>query len=163
MKNKEELIWTYLDGQLNAEDRARVETALETDPSFKELFLQSQLLHKNMQVMEAEGPSLRFTQNVMDRLPTVKNLATGPLVSMKWLRSFYGGVIALIALLLGSTAALVPVSSTQAQSAEEMIDRVNSIFGIIPANMLFMAGIIIISLLILLSLDRYLENRFNHS
>jgi anti-sigma factor RsiW len=163
MNKQEELIWRYLDGQLEAEDVARVEAALETDQAFKELFLQSQVLHQNLGAIEAEVPSLRFAQNVMDRLPLVKDLATGPLVSIKWLRTFYGGVIALLLALFGSSLALVPASSTPDPQVTRWVDTVRSVFDVVPANMLLMAGIILISLLVLLSLDRWLQNRFHRS
>lgn len=163
MNKQEELIWRYLDGQLSPEEVAGVETSLETDQAFKELFLQSQLLHQNLGTMEPEVPSLRFAQNVMDHLPLVKDLATHPLVSIKWLRSFYGGVIALLVVLFGSSLALVPASSTPDPQVERLVDTVHSLFDFIPTNMLLMAGIILISLLVLLSLDRWLQNRFHRS
>lgn len=164
MKNKEELIWSYLDGQLEAEDRTRVEKALETDPAFKELFLQSELLHQQLETMESEVPSMRFAQNVMDRLPAVKELATGPLVSVKWLRSFYGSTVTLLILLVGSTLALFPASaSSEDPYAERMVDTIQSVFNYIPNNLLLMTGIVLVSLLTLLTLDRWLQKRFQAS
>lgn len=164
MKNQEELIWQYLDGQLEAGDRARVEKALETDPAFKELYLQSELLHRQLGAVEAEAPSMRFAQNVMDKLPAVQELATGPLVSVKWLRSFYGSTATLLILLVGSTLTFFPASTTSdVPTADRLADTIQSVFNYIPNNLLLMTGIVLVSLLALLSLDRWLQNRFQGS
>ncbi|PHN06681.1 anti-sigma factor family protein [Flavilitoribacter nigricans] len=164
MSEREDLIWKYLDGQLDADDRKRVEDTLETDPSFRELYMQSEVLHQNLGALETEIPSMRFAQNVMDSLPAVRELATGPLVSVKWLRSFFGGTIALLLAFFSSGVAIAPAATAQENHRiDRMIDRFYALFELIPANIMIMAGIIMISLLVLLSLDRWLQKRFLRS
>ena len=78
MKKKEDLIWDYLDGTCTPEERIMVDQKLANDPAFHQLFLQSQALHKNLQQIEVETPSMRFSQNVMDKLPPVRNGTVTP-------------------------------------------------------------------------------------
>lgn len=164
MNNKEELIWNYLDGQVSEDERLQIEQTLKDDEAFRELFLQSRLVHQNLQKMEAEGPSLRFAQNIMDRLPAVRNLATGPLISTKWIRTFYGRVFATLLILVAGIAWLSPPSTGMADAqAEDIIGNVRSVFDLLPANALLLPGIIVISLLLLLFLDRWLQQRFQRS
>lgn len=164
MKNQEELIWQYLDGQLDASERARVEQALETDPSFRELMLQSKVLHRELNEIETELPSMRFTQNVMDRLPAVKELATGPLVSLTWLRSFYGSLLTLTTVLVGGSVAFMPVNTAaENPQVDRLVDKLYALLSHLPDHFLIMAGTVTICLLLLLYLDRWLQRKFRTS
>ena len=160
MKKIEDIIWDYLDGECTPEEKAILEQKLATDQVFQQLFLQSQVLHKNLQEVEVESPSMRFSQNVMDKLPPIRNLATAPLVSKRWLRIFGSSIASLVLFFFGGSLSLITPASSQGSSSHWILDFFSSIFNYLPANTLFFSGIITAALLSLLFLDRWLERRF---
>lgn len=159
--NQEEIIWSYLDGQASSEERRQLEQRLSADESLKQLFLECRLLRESLQAIETESPSMRFSQNVMDKLPAVRSLADGPLISSKWLKTFYWIVASSILFVVGSTWGLSPgLSVVQDQQVSSILNTLNSIFGYISGGTLFLAGIIMISLFLLRFLDRWLQSKF---
>lgn len=164
MKSKQEnLIWRYLDQEASSEERSEVERLLLVDEVFKEQFLGCQVLQQKLEEMETEAPSMRFVQNVMDRLPPVRSLATTPLISVKWLRTFFGGILAILSIALGSSILLPTPDNLEVSAKDRLVSLLNPLLEIIPANMLMMAGIISTGLLLLLLLDRWLQARFMRS
>ena len=163
MKNTEDIIWRYLDDQAGPEERLQVAQLLETDAAFREQFLQSQVLHRQLRDLEAEGPSMRFSQNVMERLPAVSDLAVGPLISRRWLKLFFAGMATIIVLMSGSGWLLFPESGGVDQQAESLADRINALFGVLPGGALVLGGIVFLSLALLAALDRWLQSRLHRS
>lgn len=164
MNKREDLIWDYLDGKASPEERNWVETQIETDDAFREQFQRCQVLQQNLQLLEPEVPSMRFSQNIMDKLPAVSSLATGPLVSTRWMRLFFGGALGIIVLITGGGGFLFsPQFSSWDAQIDRVIDRSTAIFNYIPENMVILGGIIVTSLFLLIFLDRWLQTRFSRS
>lgn len=161
MKPTEDLIWDYLDGLATADEGRQVETQLAEDTAFRELFLESQRLHSELQRLEPAVPSMRFAQNVLDKLPPVRQLAVEPLVSKRWLRVFNFGIFGLIALILGGTAGPLTQSHAAFEPANRILDLFFGLFEHIPPGVLLMGGIVTLALLALLLLDRWLQTRFH--
>jgi anti-sigma factor RsiW len=162
-RTTEDMIWAYLDGTSSAEERQQIDQLLTTDQAFREEFKKSELLHRQLQDMEAEMPSLRFAQNVMDRLPAVKDLATSPLVSVKWMRSFGFTFMSLLLVFWGGSTLLVPGNVAFARDTNEMVRLLEWIAQLTAkgtSGPLLFLGIVFISMLCLLFLDRWLQARF---
>src|SRR5438034_10739769 len=79
MKPIEERLWEFIDGTCSAEEKMVIEKLLQDDPSAKQLYEEFLSLSGNLKSIELDEPSMRFTQNVMDRIalePSPKPLVT---------------------------------------------------------------------------------------
>lgn len=98
----DELIWKYLDGGCNAEEKANVEQLLAADPAFLKAFEERKQLTLAFQSLELEQPSLRFTTNVMENLPLLyQSLPAKQLLGPNWIKAFWGSLSILILSALG--------------------------------------------------------------
>lgn len=62
-------LWDYIDGHCDALLKARIEEWIATDPEWKEEYAQILAFHKLLpELTEAEEPSMRFTQNLMENI-----------------------------------------------------------------------------------------------
>ena len=157
------MIWAYLDGTCSAEERRQVQELLASDQDFREAFKKSELLHQQLLEVEVEMPSMRFTQNVMDKLPAVTDLATAPLVSKKWMQSFGWILSSLLLVFWGGSALIVQTDSAVGEEAAEVVSLLEWIARLSArgtSGPLFFAGLVIVSLLCLFLLDRWLQVRF---
>jgi len=68
MKPIEERLWEFIDGTSSADEKISMEKLLQTDPAVKQLYEEFLSISNSLQAMELEEPSMRFTQNVMDRI-----------------------------------------------------------------------------------------------
>ena len=68
MKPIEERLWEFIDGTSSADEKISIEKLLQTDPAIKQLYEEFLSISNSLQAMELEEPSMRFTQNVMDRI-----------------------------------------------------------------------------------------------
>ncbi|MCB0630509.1 MAG: hypothetical protein R2824_13015 [Saprospiraceae bacterium] len=162
-KETENRIWAYLDGSCTAEERLQVEQLLESDPSFREEFRKSEILHRELRQMEVEIPSMRFIQNVMDKLPPVQQLATVPLVSPKWLKGFGLTFMSLILVFWGSSALMMSDNGELSQDTTEMVSLLEWMAQLTAKGIsgpYLLAGIIFISIICLFFLDKWLQARF---
>jgi len=81
MNEKDErLIWRYLDGDLDDREKSVVQHRIKNDEAFREAFMKRELLQKSLQATEPEMPSMRFTQNVMEKLPQLYRYTVRPLL-----------------------------------------------------------------------------------
>jgi hypothetical protein len=64
----EEHIWDILDGEASPEMRAQHEAQLLADASYRTTFVQCEQLHRQLLNLPLESPSMRFTENLMERL-----------------------------------------------------------------------------------------------
>lgn len=79
MKPIEEQLWEFIDGTCSADEKKNIGQLLEADPAVKKLYAELLSISQDLNAMELEEPSLRFTQNVMDRIalePAPKALQT---------------------------------------------------------------------------------------
>ncbi len=79
MKPIEERLWEFIDGSCSADEELAIEKLLQADPAIKQLYEEFLSLSQNLRTMELDEPSMRFTQNVLDRIavePAPKPLVT---------------------------------------------------------------------------------------
>jgi hypothetical protein len=65
------LIWKYLDGECNAEEKQAFQKLLGENLAFAEEFSAAQTLHNDLQHMEVEEPSMRFSVRVVEQTPNL--------------------------------------------------------------------------------------------
>ncbi len=68
MKPIEERIWEFIDGMSSADEKISIERLLQADPAVKQLYEEFLSISNSLKAMELEEPSMRFAQNVMDRI-----------------------------------------------------------------------------------------------
>lgn len=89
MKSREEKWWEKLDGDISPEERAELEESLQSDEQLQREFTLRRKLHEELQGLEPEQPSLRFTQNLMERLPKLyQRIQIGPLIGKGWRQAY---------------------------------------------------------------------------
>jgi|GEM_PF-1869880 len=99
-----ELIWQYLDKQLNADEELQFQHLLSTDALFVEQVKQIKLIHHRLTALPLEQPSTSFSDNVMVELLRpykVSHVYKNPLGSFKYF------LYAIIALTLGIIASVM--------------------------------------------------------
>ena len=67
-KQMDERLWDYIDGQSSINERSTVEKLLESNIEWKQKYHELLETHKLLNSSELEGPSLRFTKNVMEEI-----------------------------------------------------------------------------------------------
>ena len=67
-KQMDERLWDYIDGQSSAQERSTIEKLLESNLEWKQKYQELLETHKLLHSTELEGPSLRFTKNVMEEI-----------------------------------------------------------------------------------------------
>jgi hypothetical protein len=71
----EEHIWDILDGEASPEMRIQHEAQLLTDEAYRTTFVQCTQLHKQLLNLPLESPSMRFNENLMERLAPERRTA----------------------------------------------------------------------------------------
>lgn len=71
----EEHIWDILDGEASSEMRVQHETQLLADESYRTTFVQCEQLHRQLLNLPLESPSMRFSENLMERLAPERRTA----------------------------------------------------------------------------------------
>lgn len=64
----EQRLWNYIDGSAGAEEQTVIAQLVQTDSSWKAKYAALLELQSLLQSTELEGPSLRFTKNVMEEI-----------------------------------------------------------------------------------------------
>lgn len=89
MKSRKEKWWEQLDGDASPEERPAFEKALQGDEDLQREYAMRRKLHEELQGLEPEQPSLRFTQSLMERLPNLyQRIQIGPLIGRGWKRAY---------------------------------------------------------------------------
>jgi hypothetical protein len=70
----EEHIWDILDGETSPEMLVQHEAQLLADTSYRTTFVQCEQLHRQLLNLPLESPSMRFTENLMERLVPEKRI-----------------------------------------------------------------------------------------
>ena len=68
---EETLLWKYIDGDCTPDELHQVEALLADNVYLEQKLRIMKNLHRHLQEIELEQPSLRFTRNVMENLPTL--------------------------------------------------------------------------------------------
>lgn len=163
MKDVQDLIWDYLDGRCPEADAARVEAALSNDPDFKQVFLMSRRLHEQLQGMETDAPSLRFTQNLMDSLPVKKvgrSVRYTTLLSSRWIWAYSIGLSVLAFISLWILPAATTSNVGQMGWLASGLDRLTTLSASLPYSVSLLIAAIVLSLAVWLPLDRWLKRKF---
>ncbi len=66
--NMEERLWNFIDGTTTAGEKTVIEKLLETDEAWKAKYHELLEVNNLLQSSELDGPSLRFTKNVMEEI-----------------------------------------------------------------------------------------------
>lgn len=64
-------IWDMLDGQLSAEEQKALQRDLATLPELQQSYEEAKTLDEELKQMEADEPSMRFSKNLFEHLPTL--------------------------------------------------------------------------------------------
>ncbi len=151
----EEHIWEILDGEASPEMLVQHEAQLLTDETYRTAYVQCEQLHGQLLNLSLESPSMRFTENLMERLAPEKRLAPKkdrlPVIFMT-IFSILGGLLAVLLVLTGNTA-----STGQGLTTEGVIKTLS--------NPLFIQGFMILNIVLIFAvLDKkvlkpYFDNR----
>ena len=71
----EEHIWNILDGEASPEMLVQHEAQLLTDADYRTAFVQCEQLHRQLLSLPLESPSMRFTENLLERLTPERQIA----------------------------------------------------------------------------------------
>ena len=71
----EEHIWDILDGEASPEMLVQHEAQLQTDEPYRTAFVQCTQLHRQLLSLPLESPSMRFTENLVERLTPERQIA----------------------------------------------------------------------------------------
>jgi hypothetical protein len=93
----EEHIWDILDGEACSEMYAQHEAQLLADESYRTAFVQCEQLHRQLLNLPLESPSMRFNENLMERLAPERR--TAPKADR--LPLIFGAVFTFLSVLLG--------------------------------------------------------------
>lgn len=162
MNEKDErLIWRYLDGDLDDREKSVVQHRIKNDEAFREAFMKRELLQKSLQATEPEMPSMRFTQNVMEKLPQLYRYTVRPLLPKVLVRGF-----ALVMAMFAISMLVLPFLHPDGGGATDPLPllensrRLSNAIVNVPKQWYLFVAVLSLSYLALLALDRYLRKRF---
>lgn len=151
----EELLWKFAEGKCSPAEKTAVEKLLAEKPAVKAELNLIQEVQSALSGMEADGPSMRFAQNVMGNLPAklYPPLSAGSLVGPFWKKTFWAGtaLTAVAAVVAGLKSG---PSDTSLPYAGQAIEEVSGIFGQLPAVSVQFFTLTIITLLTLILADK---------
>jgi hypothetical protein len=152
----EEHIWDILDGEASSDMCAQHEAQLLADDSYRTTFVQCEQLHRQLLNLPLESPSMRFTENLIERLAPEKRTAPKtdrlPLVFLTVFTVFSS----LLAGLIFSKGNL-PAAAEKALNTEGVISTLS--------NPLFVQTFVLLNIVLILAvMDRkvlrpYFDNR----
>jgi hypothetical protein len=67
-QQREERLWSYIDGQGSAEERSVIGQLLQSNAEWKAQYHELLAINDALQQSELEAPSMRFTRNVMEEI-----------------------------------------------------------------------------------------------
>ena len=152
----EEHIWEILDGEASSEMLVQHEAQLLTDETYRTAFVQCAQLHRQLLNLPLESPSMRFTENLMERLAPEKRTAPKkdrlPMIFMT-IFSVLSGLLAIVLVYTGS----MPSATGTGLATEGVIKSLS--------NPLFIQGFMILNIVLVFAvLDKkvlkpYFDNR----
>ncbi len=101
MENEQSiLIWKYLDGECTPQEKEQVQHLLTHDNAFADELELAKSLQETLQDMEPEQPSMRFSANLVEKLPALyRPVHTSADILPKGLVRFFGSLVGTVALL----------------------------------------------------------------
>ena len=158
--NQEELLWKYAEGSCDAPEKALAEQLLAEHPELqKELDLIREV-HAGLGELEAESPSMRFAQNVMEELPArlYPPLSAGALVGPFWKKLFWGSLTFLFGMVVLGTLLGNP-SSSSLPYTEQAVQALNGLLAHLSPTVVQFTGLTLLALLALALADRFLLSK----
>ena len=159
MEDQNKKIWKMLDGQLSPEEEEALRQKLEVEPELQQTFEEAKTLDLELKQMEANEPSMRFSKNILEGLPTLyKKVKIDANFSRRALRVGLGTlsflvVISLLPAFLGGNG----VNETPRQIFWEYFTQWSYNIPKELLNVLFLLGV---SATFFLVLDWQLKRRF---
>jgi hypothetical protein len=150
--------WLQLDNELSPEESTAFLRKLEEDPELASTFAEAQQLENHLQAVEADEPSMRFSLNVLDQLPTLyKSVSVEPVFSRK---SLLRGVLLLFSSVLVSFLAALsgPTNGTSGTSGQWQ--NYSDLFMNIPSSALLSVALAGFCLVGIFLMDQILKRRF---
>jgi hypothetical protein len=150
--------WLQLDNELSPEESTAFLRKLEEDPELASTFAEAQQLENHLQAVEADEPSMRFSANVLDQLPSLyKSISIEPIFSRK---SLLRGVLLLFSSVLVSFLAALsgPTNGTSGTSGQWQ--NYSDLFMNIPSSALLSAALAGFCLVGIFLMDQILKRRF---
>lgn len=101
MENEQSiLIWKYLDGECTPQEKEQVQHLRTHDNAFADELELAKSLQETLQAIEPEQPSMRFSANLVEKLPALyRPVHTSADILPKGLVRFFGSLVGTIALL----------------------------------------------------------------
>lgn len=154
MKLDEEILWQYIDNQLDTKQSKKVQQLINQSLEWQNAHQEALQLQQELQATELDVPSLRFSQNVMDKLPADYRTVQGKnLVTRSWLQRL---TLAIFLMISAGVAVVTQFTQTTASSSflEQWISQSaqQSVFVIF--------GLVAFVVVILAVCDHFLEKKF---
>lgn len=162
-KVEEALLWQYIEGTCSEMERQQVEAALQSDTALRQEYLERKQLHDLLKQTEAEQPSLRFAQNIMERLPQMYSaLLREPLLQKRWWKIFVGSIGSIAAAV---TVFLLTYDGPVGELSLPLVGRVdkvtNKVITDTSPDFLLIFSLTTVSIVLLFALDRYLKSKLD--
>jgi hypothetical protein len=153
----EEQMWDIIDGEATPEIAIQHEALLQYDIEYKKTFDTLMLLQTQLLQLDLEQPSMRFTQNVMEKVAAPTKATVKPDKAFSILMMvLFGLLIAAIAILIfNGNSPSQPISLLPSLSLSEKITTILSSPLVMPIFLIINAG------LALMAVDKWiLKNYF---
>lgn len=100
-QNMEDRLWSYIDGQVSADEKSTIERLIESHQEWREKYHELLEVHELVQSSALEEPSMRFTKNVMEGITKLHIApATKTYINKKIIWGIASFMLVTIALLL---------------------------------------------------------------
>ena len=152
----EEHIWEVLDGEASPGMLVQHEAQLRTDETYRTAFVQCEQLHRQLLSLPLESPSMRFTENLFERLTPEKRVVP----TKDRLPAIF---VTIFSILVGSLAALLILTGNTVSTTGDGLTTEGVIKML--SNPLFIQGFMIVNIVFIFAvLDKkvlkpYFDNR----
>jgi hypothetical protein len=127
MKLTEEQIFDLIDGNLSAETEAKYKQIIAENPDTQDLYEELLAFHKELQSLGTEHPSMRFTENVLDKWATMQVI---PIVKVsRTLPYWFLGISLLLLCIMAIFAKNYTPNTTLVTQTEKWISLLNNATG----------------------------------
>jgi anti-sigma factor RsiW len=152
-------LWDFIDGQCSPEEAEQIKAAMEKDETLKTEWAKRYQLQQALKEVPAEQPSMRFVQNLMDRLPQMyQKLSIAPLVKPLWVRVTTGFLAFLVAGYFGFVWYYVETVGVSGRLA--VLDSVSNVLSQMPSQLMVVVAAVTIGMSFLILIDAFLKKRF---
>jgi hypothetical protein len=158
----DERLWDFIDGRCSEQERAVIGSRIADDPVWQRRYREFLQLNLELHQQELEGPSLRFTKNVMDQ---IAHLQVAPATRNYINRHVIFGIVAFFfTLITGVIVYLAGKTQWAGNSSDNFLsshhlspDNLNwgGVLGSLPVNVFMLVNVV----LGLFLLDNYLQRR----